>query len=263
MTDGRPSEVTQVHSRLLKCSLEVEDCRSYWKNVDPETPGALRADKAFEAYWFGARSLARIKVLIVNFRHRFDSYPDALEVLRRWEHMDPNTRKLVCHWHLQLADPLYRMFTGEYLVRRLESARPEVTRDLVAGWVKQHAPERWRTNTVIHYASKLLSAAFSAGLVGSNRDPRPLTLPRVRDDALTYLLYLLRGVTFEGTLIDNPYLASVGLVHGVLTDRLRTLDALQFRRQADLVDIAWAHPDLATWANHNILAAASNHEGTP
>ena len=257
MTD-RPSEVMKVHSRLLKCALEVEDCRSYWKHVDP-ADDAPRADKAFEAYWFGARSLARVKVLIINFRYRFDAYPEALEVLRCWEHMNPNTRKLVCHWHLQLADPLYRMFTGEYLVQRLESARPEVTRDLVAGWVKEHAPERWRTNTIIHFASKLLSSALSAGLVGSNRDPRPLMLPQVGDDALIYLLYLLRGVTFEGTLIDNPYLASVGLVHGVLTDRLRALDALQFRRQADLVDIDWDHPDLATWARHNLFAA----EGTP
>ena len=262
MTD-RPSEVTKVHSRLLKCALEVEDCRAYWKHVDPEIPGDSRAHPAFEAYWFGARSLARVKVLVINFRYRFDAYPEALEVLRRWEHMDPNTRKLVCHWHLQLADPLYRMFTGEYLVQRLESGRPEVTRDLVAGWVKEHAPERWRTNTLIHYASKLLSAAFTAGLVGSNRDPRPLTLPRVGDDALTYLLYLLRGVTFEGTLIDNPYLASVGLVHDVLTDRLRGLEALQFRRQGDLVDFAWGHQDLAAWASHSLFVAASKPEGTP
>lgn len=259
----RPAEVTGVHSRLLKCALEVEDCRAYWRHADPDTEQS-RPQRAFEEYWFGAKSLERIKVLMINFRVRFDAYPAALRVLRDWADMDPATRKAVCHWHLQLADPLYRRFTGEYLAHRREAPRPEVTRDLVAGWVKQHAPERWRTNTRIHFASKLLSAAYSAGLVASNRDPRPLLVPRVEDAALTYLLYLLRGVDFEGTLTRNPYLASVGLTEGFLEERLRGLDALEFRRQGDLVDFTWGHPDVGTWAQHTIAAQVSRGvEGSP
>ncbi|MCX5953197.1 MAG: hypothetical protein NTZ40_06835 [Cyanobacteria bacterium] len=35
--------------------------------------------------------------------------------------------------------------------------------------------------------------------------------PLVPDDALTYLLHLLREVDFEGTVLANPYLRSVGL----------------------------------------------------
>ena len=263
----RPAEVTEAHSRLLKCALEVEDCRAYWKHVDlaegidSKSP---RAQRAFEEYWFGARSLERIKVLIINFRLRFDAYPAALAVLGRWSDMDPVTRRTICHWHLQLADPLYRQFTGDYLVQRRESARSEVTRDLVAGWVKQHAPERWRTNTRIHFASKLLSAAYSAGLVSSNRDPRPLCFPHVADAALTYLLYLLRGVEFRGTLTQNPYLASVGLQGTLLEERLRTLDTLGFRRQGDLTDFTWRHPDIGSWARQSVASASwATPEGAP
>lgn len=256
----RPAEVTEVHSRLLKCALEVEDCRAYWKHADPDDDRP-RAQRAFEEYWFGARSLERIKVLIINFRLRFDAYPAALSVLHRWPDMDPVTRKVICHWHLQLADPLYRQFTGEYLVQRRDAARPEVSRDLVAGWVKQHAPERWRTNTKIHFASKLLSAAYAAGVVTSNRDPRPLGFPAVGDAALTYLLYLLRGIDFSGTLTRNPYLASVGLQDAVLDDRLRGLDTLSFRRQGDITDFAWRHPDITTWARHSVAPAFSAPAG--
>ena len=259
----RPAEVTKLHSRLLKCALEVEDCRAYWKYARPGETN-IGARQAFEGYWFGARSLARVEVLITNFRHRFDAYPQALDLLGRWPDMDPITRKQVCHWHLQLADPLYRQFTGEYLVQRQDEGRTEITRDLVAGWVRQHAPERWRTNTRIHFASKLLSSAFAAGLVGSNRDPRPLTFPRVDDAALTYLMYLLRGVDFTGTLTRNPYTASVGLTAGFIGDRLRGLDALQFRQQGDIVDISWAHPDLAAWADQTFASpTAAPAGGTP
>jgi len=47
-------------------------------------------------------------------------------------------------------------------------------------------------------------AARSAGLVKGLKDPRQLLFPRVGDDALTYLLYLLRGATFGGSLLNNP-----------------------------------------------------------
>jgi hypothetical protein len=50
-------------------------------------------------------------------RARFDAFPNALHVLQRWPHMSPDTRRVVCHWHLQLSDPLYRDFTGTFLVR--------------------------------------------------------------------------------------------------------------------------------------------------
>ena len=105
--------------------------------------------------------------------------------------------------------------------------------------------------TRIQFASKLLSAVFSAGLVGANRDPRPVLIPRVPDEALEYLMYLLREVEFEGTLLQNPYLASVGCEAPSLEDRLRGLPGMAFRRQGDLLEFGWRFTDLHAWASAN------------
>lgn len=244
-----PSEATDVHTRLLKCALEVEDARAYWSHAGNCKP--ITAQRAFDEYWFGARSLSRVEVLLTNMRARFDAFPTALLVLHRWPGMSPDTRRLVCHWHLQLADPLYRLFTGYFFPERRAGARPEVTRDLVVSWVGDQGPGRWTMSTRIQFASKLLSAAFSAGLITSNRDPRPLAIPRVPDDALEYLMYILREVSFEGTLLDNHYVASVGLLGSVLEDRLANLPGVRFRRQGDLIDFGWRYGDFAAWADFN------------
>ena len=248
----RPRETTEIHTRLMKCTLEVDDARAYWSRVTPGTPADPQ--EAFDNYWFGAKSLARVKVLFVNFRARFDAFPDALRVLHAWRHMDPMTRQIICHWHLQLTDPLYRAFTGDYLIERRESLRSEVTRDLVVAWVAEQGPGRWTMSTRIQIASKLLSAAAGAGLLSGKpgtRGPRQLHYPRVSDEALTYGVYLLRGVEFEGTLLNNPYFRSVGLDGSFLEDRLKGLDALSFRRQGDLLDYGWRYPSLTAWADHD------------
>lgn len=245
MTEA-PAEVSEVHTRLLKCALEVEDARAFWAHADAHD--TVTPEAAFEQYWFGARSLARIKVLLTNLRARFSAFPSALWVLHRWPEMSPEDRRVIAHWHLQLSDPLYRVFTGRALVERRERLDPSISRDLVVEFVGDQGPGRWTMATRIQFASKLLSAAFSAGLVAGRRDPRPLALPRTSDLALEYLLYLLREVRFEGTLLDNPYLASVGLPASLAEDRLRALDALRFSRQGDLVDFGWRYDGLVDWA---------------
>ena len=254
-----PAEEERVHTRIMKCALEVEDARAYWKHVDPDGEPPLK-QRAFDEFWFGARSMDRVAVLLLNFRVRFAAYPEALRVLSRWRDMEPTTRVAVSHWHLQLADPLYRAFTGEYLPVRREALRSDITRPVVITWVSEHGAEKWTAATRIQFASKLLSAARAAGLVTSNRDPRPLATPRVGDDALTYLLYLLRGLRFAGTVFDNPYLASVGLIGKALDERLRGLSSVTFRRQGDLVDLDWRYPDLAAWATATIAPEAPDHD---
>lgn len=243
----RPREATDIHTRILRNALAVEESRAYWAHVDPNDPRP-RNQAAFEDYWFGAKSMARVEVLVADFRARYDAFPEALEVLRAWRTMSPETRVLVCHWHLQLADPIYRRFTGEYLSGRRAMLRPDVDRDRIATWVMEVEPDRWNTSTAVQFASKLLSAAHAAGLIVGKRDPRPLAWPRVPDEALSYVLYLLRGVEFEGTLTDNPYLRSVGLEGSFLDDRLRGLPALRFQRMGDLVDFGWQSDGLTQWA---------------
>lgn len=249
----KPSEVTKPHTRILKCALEIEDARAYWAHTDGST--AKTAQQAFDEYWFGARSLARVEVLLANFRQRFDAFPPSLSVLHRWPTMSPDTRRLICHWHLQLADPIYRELTGELFPSRHAQGRAEVTRDLIVRWVGEHSAD-WTMATRIQFASKLLSAAYSAGLVSSRRDPRPLAFPRVPDEALAYALHLLRGVRFEGRLADNPYLRSVGVDAGALAVRLRSIPGIELRRAGDLHDFTWAHADLASWADAHLGVAA-------
>lgn len=249
---GKPSEVAKVHTGLQKATLQIEASREYWSRADGREP--VTARQAFEESWFGHRSLSRTRELLIHLAARYDAFPPALQVLHRWRTMEPDTRRLICHWHLQLSDPLYRDFTGEFLVERRESVRPEVTRDVVTAWVTARSGERWAVSTRLKFASRLLSSAFSAGLLSSNQGARPIQTPRVGDRALEYLLYLLRRVEFEGSLLVNPYLRSVGLEGQPLEDRLRKLPALRFRRQGDLTEFGWVHADLLSWATESLSA---------
>jgi len=249
---ARASETTAIHTRLLKCSLEVEESRSYWRHSAECAERAERAtpERAFEEYWFGARSLPRVKLFLTNFRARFDAFPAALEALQRLSLLDLESRRLLCHWHLQLSDPLYRTFTGDFLHVRRNRSQPKVNRDAVITWVGDQGPGRWTMATRIQFASKLLTAALAAGLVTSNRDPRPLSFPAIPNRTLTYLLYLLREVDFVGTLLNNPYLASVGLVGAALDERLRGLEGVGYRRQGENRDLSWEFANLTAWVKH-------------
>lgn len=236
----RPREAVEVHTRILRLALGMEESRAYWEHVDPRVTPAARAITAFEQRWFGGKSLERSRYLIACFVDRFDAFPAALSVLRQWREMDLPTRQVICHWHLQLSDPLYRRFTGQHLAQRRSAPEPKIDRNGILRWIKAEHPDRWSDATAVQFASKLMSAASEAGLVSANRDPRTLLFPKVSDLALTYMMYLLRGVRFEGTLVDNPYLRSVGLEGGFLDQRLRNLAGLTFRRMAHLTELEWA-----------------------
>ena len=251
------AEATEVHSRLLRCSLCVEESRAYWARVDPEAPRASTTG-AFAASWFGAKSEAWTTELLSNFRVRFDAFPAALRVLANWRDMPPDVRRIVCHLHVQLTDPLYRAFTGRFLPERRDAGRLELHRQTVIQWVAEHGPERWALKTQLQFATRLVSCAGAAGLLEGGRDPRTIATPRVSDAALSYVLYLLRDLRFEGTLVANPYLASLGLDGLHLSDRLRSLATLEFRRVGDIHDVHWRHADLGAWA-----AAATTPGATP
>lgn len=180
---ARNAEAIAVHTRLLKCTLEIDSARAWWRHpaVDEDV---VVSTQAYEQAWFGARSLDRVKVLLANLRAPFDAFPDALAVLRVWEDMEPSMRQLICHWHLQLSGPLYRAFTGAFLVERHDTGRPEVTRDMVTTWVGAQGTGRWTMRTRIQFASQLLVSAKAAGLVDNLKDPRRLVFPRVDDVAL-------------------------------------------------------------------------------
>jgi hypothetical protein len=233
----------------LRVTLSVDDAQAYWELINPTAPREDLALVAFEQRWFGVKSLDQVKRVLADFAARFDRFPSAFAMIRRWRPVPAMVRPLICHWHLQLADPLYRKFTGEYLVERRSTARATVDRERAARWVRDLAGDRWAHSTSIQFASKLLSTALEAGLVAGRRDPRDLPFPVVPDEALAYLLFALRGIDFIGTLLDNPYLASVGLSGAALDDRLRRLPGLTFRRLGDVTDLDWSAASFESWTS--------------
>lgn len=253
-TTQKPAEETRIHTRIACFQLGVEESRAYWTFVDG-SGGEHSALEAYSQQWFGSVSENRAKVIMRDMRARYDAFPAALDVLAKWREMTPATRTIICHWHLQLADPLYREFSGVYLVEHRHSYEPELHREKVVRWVGDQQPDRWSRSTRVAFASKLLTAAHCAGLVETNRDPRPLVYPRVTDEALSYFLHLLREIRFEGTLLDNPYLRSVGMSGKFLEDRLRTLRGAELRRMGDLVEFDTDAPDLKSWSHHNLTTS--------
>lgn len=251
----RVPEIREPHSQLLRVTLEADNARAYWqRHARPSERD--EAEQAFVEYWFGTKSMERVRDLLAAFRTRFDAFPGTLEALHAWADIDRATRILVCHWHLQLADPLYRRFTGEFLAERRESGRKDITRGPVLRWVGELDEQaRWSPATRSGFASKLLSAAHAAGLIATVRDPRALVVPRVSAAALGYLMYLLRGVEFEGSLHRNLYLRSVGLEGSIVDERLRALSGLTYHRVGDQSQITWHFDSLADWVRHTRAAA--------
>lgn len=246
----RPGESTDIHTRILRVTLVEPECRAYWQHVDLLVPVEKRATRAFEERWFGARTMTRVRTLIATLSQRFDATPDALGALRSWRGIPAAARLLACHWHLQFSDPVYRTFTGTYLTHRRAEGRATVDRDQVERWVHATWGERWAAATRLKFAGNLLTAAGEAGLVAGRTNPRKLITPRVPDEALAYLLYLLREVRIEGRFLDNPYLRSVGLTADTLPARLASLHGLRFRQLGDIVDLEWGAPTLRAWAEH-------------
>ncbi len=243
-----PHEVRAVHSRLLKIALAARESSAYWAHYDPSIAPARVAPTAFEQRWFGAKSEARVRDLLANFAVRYDAYPSALSVLRRWSAMAPSTRLCVVHWHLQLADPVYRAFTGQWLFDRRMMGAGAFDRSVVARWVRAQHASRWAESTCVQIASKLLSAASEARLCTAKKDPRAPLVHPVPDEAIAYLLYLLREVSFEGTLADNPYLRSVGITDKTLADRLRAHPDVSITQISDVFELRWAYDSLEQWA---------------
>lgn len=240
------AETTEPHTRLMRMGLAASESRDYWLHSDRGLEPEERVRIAFEERWFGSRSMVRVRYLMMNFAYRFDAFPEALKTLHLWA--PDEERRVLCHWHLQLTDPFYREFTGEHLAVRREHPEPTVDRNAAIRWMDQKTGGRWAASTTQRMTAGLLGVLNEAGFTSSVAALRPLSLPRVTDRALGYLLYLLRETSFAGSLGVNPYLASVGLIGAELEHRLRRLPGLQFRKLADVSDLTWSYASLWEWA---------------
>lgn len=254
------SETVDAHTRMMKCTLEVEPSRSYWQAC-ASNGSPISKDQAFEKAVFGSKTFLRIERLMADMRHRYDEFPFALEVLGKWNPMELSDRVLICHWHTQLVDPIYRKFTGEYLVERYYGPSGTVDNDLAARWIEVAMPGRWQIPTRKKIASKMITSARTAGIVASNRNAVTVQFPRVSDLALTYLMYLLKEINYKGTAISNPYLASVGIDSEEAIRRLRKIQHLGFCRQGELISFEWQHSTMLDWATATGIIQAPVIEG--
>jgi hypothetical protein len=241
-------EVTQEHTRLLRMGLAEPESREYWRHSGRQLDPTQLIQIAFEERWFGSRAMARVQYLIQNFRARFDAYPSALKTLHRWNSEDLAERRLLCHWHLQLSDPIYRSFTSTHLLERLHHPQPTLDRNAALRWVEGHGQGRWAAATARRMVSGLVGSAREAGFIEKTAALAPLSLPRVSDRALAYMLYLLRETDYQGSLSQNPYLGSVGLSGADLEVRLHRVPGLQFRKMSDVRDLHWDYANLWEWA---------------
>ncbi|NJM99701.1 MAG: DUF1819 family protein [Phormidesmis sp. RL_2_1] len=245
-------EVDKFHTRLLRVSLALEESREYWEQMTLTTPKEGRAELAFENRWFGSKSMARVQRLLAEFGHRYDAYPEAIATLIQWQPNDLTTRQNICHWHLQLSDPMYRAFSSTFLEARRSQYEAKIDRDIVARWVTQNIAaqwtRQWASATVLRMATALITCATAAGLCKRAGTQRTLAYPKVTDAALTYWVYFLRSLQYQGTVLKNPYFMSVGLSDRFLEQRLGQLDALTFSRMGDLYEFDWRYADLQSWA---------------
>lgn len=241
-------EVTAPHTGLLRLGLAEAESQQYWRHARSPAPVAERLQKAFEERWFGSRAMNRVKYLLLGFQARFDAYPNALKTLHHWNPDDPEERRLLCHWHLQLSDPMYRQFTSTHLPERLQHPQPTLDRNAVVRWLEGYTEQRWAPATVQRMTAALMHCLQETGFAEKGRTLRPLRLPRVSHRLLGYLLYLLRETEFQGQLSQNPYLASVALQGEELERRLTQIPGIAFRRLSDFKELDWRHADLWHWA---------------
>lgn len=252
--DATPCEGTEEHTRILRVMLAADDCVSYWRASTTGVTAAERVRTAFERHWFGTKSEARVRTLLGDMSVRFDSYPSALAALRAWA-PPRSIAPWLCHIHTQLADPIYRRFTGEFLPERRGQGYASVDREVVARWVNEVWPNRWSPVTCIKFGANLLATAGEAGLFVERRDPRKLSAPRVPSVVVEYLFYLLREVRIHQPILQSPYLRALAADAFEQSELLRQLSGVRVRTLGELVDFTWTHPDLLSWAKDRREAA--------
>lgn len=251
-----PTEVTVAHTRILRTTLAVEDCYAYWQKLDREIPLQARSRAAFEQRWFGLKSEARVRTLMGDMLERFDAFPEALTVLHELGTVPANLRPWICHVHTQLADPIYRKFTGEFLPSRRALGHDTIDRELVARWVDGLYPGRWSASTAIKFGSNLLATAFEAGLVADRRDPRRLTAAIAPETIVGYVLYLLRDVHIEGSLTNNSYLRSLGVGPEVFAAVAGRVPGIRFAELGGVAELTFTEPSFMAWGLRELRSAA-------
>jgi Putative inner membrane protein (DUF1819) len=234
--------------------LATDDCYAYWQKADTRIPAAQRAGVAFAERWFGLKSDARVRTLMGDMLERFDAFPEALHLLQELGTVPATLRPWLCHVHTALADPIYRQFTGAFLPERRALGYTTVDREQVARWVNELYPERWAGVTLLKFGSNLLATAFEAGLLKDRRDPRQLSAVTAPEVIVAYVLYLLRTVTFEGSLTDNLYLRGLGIRSDSFRFIAARMPGIRFAELGGVAELTFTEPSLDAWGLKQLRA---------
>lgn len=251
-TVARRAESTVVHTRILRCMLATDDCQSYWRHVDLRIPPSDRARVAFEQRWFGTKSEARVRTIMTDMIERFDAYPEALSLFQRVPRIPGAVRTFICHLHTQLADPVYRAFSGVFLPERRDEGRATIDRPTVVRWVEAEHPGRWSGATSTKFASNLLATALDVGLVQGRRDPRPVKVPTVPSVVAGYALQLLRRIDIDGSLTENAYLRSLGFDTASLARIVPAIPGVRVVELAGVAEVIFDEPNLVAWGQRHL-----------
>lgn len=192
------------HTGLLRLGLDPEASRVFWQRAPAEVPASELLAMARAGNWFPQHSEARVKYLVSHLQRRFPGPIRA--VLQRWKPELLGQEPIVCHWHLQLTDPLYRGFTFGFLLPRWSIGSDELGLDQVQDWLRRRkGSDKWSPATLRRLASGLFSAATEAGLLAlAGRSQRTLKKPQVNAQSIEYLFAVLDGL--EQPVDPAPYL---------------------------------------------------------
>lgn len=201
-------ELQTPHTGLLRLGLAVSQSLLFWERAHEDWSTEELKNRAFKESWFGELSQSRAHYLVTTLERRFP-FPARQQLgFKRRDTLQQN--QLVCHWHLQLTDPLYRSFTTSFLFEQWALGEGSVNLEQCVAWVsRQTLAHSWKEITRRRLASALLGAAKDAGLCsGAHRGERMLRIPSVIQTDLSYLKGLLLSADAEAKLPD--YLLSVG-----------------------------------------------------
>ena len=184
-------ELNTPHTALLRLGLAAPQSILFWQRALDDLPLQQLCRQASEEQWFPELSKARSNYLVGQMEKRFP-FPSR-ELLGFRARPEPQQNLLVCHWHLQLSDPLYRSFCSNFLIGCWSNPTTSVSLEASTRWVeKQEIAHKWQASTIRRMASGLLSAASEAGLCSAKgRGERELRLPLVKPEDIDYLKALL------------------------------------------------------------------------
>ncbi len=166
--------------------LEASASRLYWAHVDPTHSLSERRQQAASETWFPELSEARRRYLLGELDKRFS--PAHLRALKALKPEAGAPTALICHWHLQWSDPLYREFTSDYLVGAWAQPDTGLNVDAVLGWLQGRGSySEWSASTQRRLASGLLSTAVEAGFLKGSGRKKELRTVTVDGAGMDYL----------------------------------------------------------------------------